>query len=189
MRNLFVKDAELVRLLQSGDMGAFDQLFNRHKELVYNVARKMMGNEDDALDLLQEVFLRAYQKIGKFEPNPASFSTWLYRLTVNLCIDELRKRKKSATIVPLEEGLSEMQADTSEDNAISRDVERQVYKALDSLKEKERAIVILKDLEGLTYKEIAEVFKCSVGRVKSRLHEARQKLKTILEGDTDLLNA
>lgn len=183
-----MEDVELVRLLQNGDMGAFDQLFNRHQELVYNVARKMMGNEDDAQDLLQEVFLRVYEKIDKFKPKPASFSTWLYRLTVNLCIDELRKQKKDATIVPLEEALSEMQADTPEDNALSGDLERQVYKALDSLREKERVIIILRYMEGLSHEELAQVFKCSVGRVKSRLHEARHKLRTILERETDLLN-
>ena len=76
--------------------------------------------------------------------------------------------------------------DTPEDQAMLNDRERQVWEALDSLKEKERAIIILKDMEGLSYKEIAEVFKCSLGRVKSRLHEARQKLKAILETKTEI---
>lgn len=186
-----MEDIELVQLLQNGDMGAFDQLFGRHKELVYNVARRMMGNEDDALDLLQEVFLRLYQKIDKFRPKPASFSTWLYRFTMNICIDELRKRKKNGNTMMLNEEISETQfgnrVDTPEENAISMDAERQIYKAMNSLRDKERAIIVLRYMEGLSYQEISEIFRCSVGRVKSRLHEARQKLKNILETQTDLL--
>jgi RNA polymerase sigma-70 factor (ECF subfamily) len=138
------------------------------------------------MDLTQDIFLKAYQNIGKFRFTSA-FSTWLYRLAVNLCIDELRKRKKIGNPVPLEEALSESDADTPEDNVISSDTERQVWEAINSLKEKDRAIIVLRDIEGLSYKEIAEVFKCSLGRVKSRIHEARQKLKMILEKETELL--
>jgi RNA polymerase sigma-70 factor (ECF subfamily) len=146
----------------------------------------MMNNQEDAQDLTQEIFLKAYQNISKFKFTSA-FSTWLYRMTVNLCIDQLRKRKRSANTMPLEEAVLQADENTPEDHAISKDRERQVWEALDSLKEKERAIIILRDIEGLPYKEIAEVLKCSLGRVKSRLHEARQKLKVVLETRTELL--
>lgn len=180
-----MEDADLVRLCQNGDMAAFEQLFHKYQERVYGTALRMMSNKEDALDLTQEIFLKAYQNIHKFKSTSA-FSTWLYRLSVNLCIDELRKRKRLANTVPLEEAVSQADANTPEDYAISKDRERQVWEALNSLKEKERAIIILRDMEGLSYKEIAEVFKCSLGRVKSRLHEARQSLKAILETETDL---
>jgi len=179
-----MEDADLVRLCQNGDTAAFEQLFYKHQERVYSTALRMMSNQEDAQDLTQEIFVKAYQNIRKFNFRSA-FSTWLYRLAVNMCIDELRKRK-SANTMPLEEAISQADANTPEDYAISRDTERQVWNAINSLKEKERAIIILRDIEGLSYKEIAEVFRCSLGRVKSRLHEARQKLKTILETETEL---
>jgi RNA polymerase sigma-70 factor (ECF subfamily) len=184
-RSYCMEDADLVRLCQNGDMAAFEQLFHKYQERVYGTALRMMSNKEDALDLTQEIFLKAYQNIHKFKSTSA-FSTWLYRLSVNLCIDELRKRKRFANTVPLEEAVSQADANTPEDYAISKERERQVWKALNSLKEKERAIIILRDMEGLSYKEIAEVFRCSLGRVKSRLHEARQSLKAILETETDL---
>ncbi len=181
-----MEDAELVRLCQDGDMAAFEKLFYKYQERVYSTALRMMSNQDDAMDLTQDIFLKAYQNIGKFRLTSA-FSTWLYRLAVNLCIDELRKRKKAGNPAPLEEALSESDGDTPEDNVISSDTERQVWKAINSLKERDRAIIVLRDIEGLSYKEIADVFKCSLGRVKSRIHEARQKLKVILEKETELL--
>jgi RNA polymerase sigma-70 factor (ECF subfamily) len=185
-----MEDADLVRLCQNGDMAAFEQLFYKHQDRVYGVAYRMTNNEEDALDLTQEIFLKAYQKIDKFKFSSA-FSTWLYRLAVNLCIDELRKRKRTANTMPLEEvantGMDTCATmDTPEDHVISQDRERQIWNAINSLKEKERAIIVLRDIEGLSYKEIAEVLKCSLGRVKSRLHEAREKLKTTLETETEL---
>ncbi|MBM3211257.1 sigma-70 family RNA polymerase sigma factor [Candidatus Poribacteria bacterium] len=180
-----MEDADLARLCQKGDMGAFEELFNKHQKQVFHISYRMTNNREDASDLTQEIFLRAYQKIGKFDSR-SSFSTWLYKLAVNLCIDELRKRKKSANVLPLEEALANADPDTPENLAILNDRERQVWEALDSLKEKERAIIILKDIEGLSYDEIAKVFKCSLGRVKSRIHEARQKLKSVLEKKDEL---
>ena len=190
-RNCLMEDAELVRLCQNGDMAAFEQLFHKYRERMYGIAYRMMGNQEDAMDLTQEIFLKAYQKIGKYNFKSA-FSTWLYRLAVNLCIDELRKLKSVHTLSVAEtfpEGaVMQMDGNTPEDHAILKDREKQVWEAINLLKEKERAIIILRDMEGLSYKEIAKVFKCSLGRVKSRLHEARQKLKAILEDKTELLN-
>jgi len=141
----------------------------------------MINNREDALDLTQEIFLKMYQNIGKFIYK-STFSTWLYRLAVNVCIDELRKRKK-INEMPLPDSFSQTYADrdTPEDCAISNEEEHLIWEAIGSLKEKERAILILRDVEGLSYNEIASVLKCSVGRVKSRIHEARVKLKAALE--------
>jgi len=180
-----MEDADLVRRCQNGDMAAFEQLFYKYQDRVYSTAYRMMNDQEDAQDLTQEIFLRAYQRIGKFDFRSA-FSTWLYRLAVNLCIDELRKRKRSANTTPLEEAVLQADENTPEDHVMSRDREKRVWDAINSLKDKERSIIILRDIEGLSYKEIAEVLKCSLGRVKSRIHEARQKLKAILETETDL---
>jgi RNA polymerase sigma-70 factor (ECF subfamily) len=185
----FMEDADLVRLCQKGDMSAFEQLFHKHHKRIYNVAYRITNSREDAQDLTQDIFLKAYQNMGKFKFK-SEFSTWLYRLAVNTCLDEIR-RKKPSNVISItdsssDEALSQTDGYTPEDHAIKKDRERQIWKAINTLKEKERAIIVLKDIEGLSYKEIAEVFKCSLGRVKSRLHEARQKLKEALETETDL---
>jgi len=190
-----MNDTDLVRLCQNGDMTAFEQLFRRHQDRIYNIAYRMMNNREDALDMTQEIFIRAYQKIKDFNFRSA-FSTWLYRLALNLCTDELRKQKSKKKIEISADDLglttdvmSVIQVDenTPEDNVISKEQEKQVWDAINSLKDKDRAIIILRDMEGLSYEEISDVLKCSLGRVKSRLHEARQKLKDILETNTELL--
>jgi RNA polymerase sigma-70 factor (ECF subfamily) len=187
-------DTGLVRLCQNGDMTAFEQLFRRHQDRIYGIAYGMMNNREDAFDLTQEIFIRVYQKIGDFNFKSA-FSTWLYRLALNLCTDELRKQKSrrkreisTTELGSLAEVSAIMQVDenTPEDYAISKEHEKQIWDAINSLKDKDRAVIILRDVEGLSYEEISEILKCSLGRVKSRLHEARQKLKAILETNTDL---
>ncbi|MBD3181133.1 sigma-70 family RNA polymerase sigma factor [Candidatus Poribacteria bacterium] len=185
--NLEMEDAELIRLCQEGDMSAFESIFRKHQNRVYNVTYRMMGNQDDAMDMTQDIFVKAYQKIGKFNFK-SSFSTWIYRIAVNHCIDELRKRKRNGQSVPLEEAITKADETTPEKQAVLNDRQQNVWKAINSLKDKDRSIIILRDIEGLSYKEISKVMKCSMGRVKSRIHEARQKLKKILEEQTELWN-
>jgi len=177
-----MEEAVLIQNCQNGDKTAFEQLFHRYKEQVYNVAYRMTNNREDALDLTQEIFLRAYHKINKFNFRSA-FSTWLYKLAVNFCIDEHRKRK------PVTESLSIgakslVERRTPEDDAISNERKMQIWEAINSLKAEDRAMVILRDMEGLPYEEIAKILRCSIARVKSRLHEARQKLREILKTET-----
>ena len=172
-----MEDDDLVRLCQNGDIPAFDTLFHKYRDKIYSTTYRMINNQEDALDLTQEIFLKVYQKIGKYDFKSA-FSTWLYRLAVNVCIDELRKRKKMNFVE-----LTEIQIDkrTPESQLLSKEEEELVWKALNSLKEKERAILVLRDMEGLSYDEISSILDCSMGRVKSRIHEAREKLKITLE--------
>lgn len=180
-----MEDVELVKLCQEGDINAFDILFQKHRDRMYGVAYKMVGNQEDALDLTQEIFLKAFQKIDKFNYKSA-FSTWLYKLAVNVCIDELRKRK-SVREYPTEDTFQQILVDndTPEDETISNEQEEILWKAINSLKEKERTVIILRDMEGLSYDEIASTLKCSLGRVKSRIHEARNKLKLALQSDAE----
>lgn len=181
-----MEDVELVKLCQKGDTVAFERLFQMYRDRVYGVAYKMVNNQEDALDLTQEIFLKVYQKIDKFNFK-SSFSTWLYRLAMNVCIDELRKRKPD-TEYSIDDSLRQMSSDsdTPEEEAISNEREEILWKAINSLKEKERMIIILRDMEGLSYNEIAETLKCSLGRVKSRIHEARNKLKSVLQENAGL---
>jgi RNA polymerase sigma-70 factor (ECF subfamily) len=175
-----MEDIELVGLCQKGDTGAFDRLFYKYRDKIYRTAFRMINNPEDALDLTQEIFLKAYKNINKYNFK-SEFSTWLYRLAINLCIDELRKRKNSNEVLmdSIPENL--IYSDTPEDIILSEEQESLIWKALNSLKEKERVVIVLREMEGLSYEEIANVLKCSLGRVKSRIHESREKLKKALE--------
>ena len=175
-----MEDIELVGLCQKGDTNAFDRLFYKYRDKIYRTAFRMINNPEDALDLTQEIFLKAYKNISKYNFK-SEFSTWLYRLAINLCIDELRKRKNSNEVLmdSIPENL--IYSDTPEDIILSEEQESLIWKALNSLKEKERVVIVLREMEGLSYEEIANVLKCSLGRVKSRIHESREKFKKALE--------
>lgn len=176
-----MEDDELIKLCQDGDKTAFEMLFRKYNKLVYGIAYRMTNNKEDALDLTQDIFLNIYQNINKFKFK-STFSTWLYRISVNMCIDELRRRKKYNNASETEsQNQIEIDERTPEDYAISNERERLIKEAINSLNEKDRAIIVLRDIEGLSYNEIADVLKCSLGRVKSRIHEARKKLKVFLE--------
>ncbi|MEK7395498.1 MAG: sigma-70 family RNA polymerase sigma factor [Candidatus Poribacteria bacterium] len=175
-----MEDIELVGLCQKGDTDAFDRLFYKYRDKIYRTAFRMINNPEDALDLTQEIFLKAYKNISKYNFK-SEFSTWLYRLAINLCIDELRKRKNSNEVLmdSIPENL--IYSDTPEDIILSEEQESLIWKALNSLKEKERVVIVLREMEGLSYEEIANVLKCSMGRVKSRIHESREKFRKALE--------
>ncbi|MBC8229584.1 sigma-70 family RNA polymerase sigma factor [bacterium] len=175
-------ERELVKRCQSGDEYAFEQLFYRYQEKVYNVAYRMMGNRQYAEEVTQDVFFRVYQKLSSLKETSA-FSTWLYRITSNLCVDEINRRKKQ----PVEEPFSKEAFDSfcsdfnPEDKVIANEEQALIWKSINSLKPEYRIIIILRDIEGLSYKELKQALKCSMGRVKSRLHDARRELKTVLK--------
>lgn len=184
----------LIQRLKRGDERAFEQIFHRYQEQVYNVAYRMVGNRETAEDMTQEVFLRVFQKIRGFKGKSA-FSTWLYRLTVNLCVDHIRKQR-AHPVESLEElvGNSEMDVDaaflvdemTPEDELVLKERRAAVQRIINSLPDKLRAVIILREIEGLSYKELAEALSCSMGRVKSLLHEARIELKRRIEQNRHL---
>jgi len=178
-------DAALVTRARDGDRAAFDQLVIRHEDRVYNMALRMLGNADDALDLAQEVFLSAYRALGTFE-SKSLFSTWLYRVTVNRCRDELRRRAtvKHTRPRPLggpagEDAPSDPPARGASpaDAAILRESLDLVSAAVAALPEDAREALVLRDVEGLEYEEIASVLEVPVGTVRSRLHRARSLLR------------
>lgn len=174
-------EREIVKRCQSGDAHAFEQLFYKYQEKVYNIAYRMMGNRQDAEDVTQEVFFRVYQKLASFKFKSA-FSTWLYRITANLCLDEIRRKKRSIEEVFSQDELYSFCSNFNpEDKVIADEEQALLWEAINSLKTEYRIIIILRDIEGLSYKELKQVLKCSMGRVKSRLHNARRELKTILK--------
>lgn len=178
------EELALMRRAQKGEVAAFEQIVTAYERKVYALALRSTGSEADAADLTQEAFLRAWRSLGKFRGDSA-VSTWLYRITMNLCIDF--SRKKSLQAVPLtdEEGaelpLPDTRAANSPEAALDRnELSRELQAALGLLSEEHRQIVILRDVSGLAYQEIAKMLGLEEGTVKSRLARARKNLRTIL---------
>ena len=181
-------DLEKVRAAQAGDREAFDYLVERHKDIVYAVAYRFARDPDLALDLSQNAFIRAYRGIKSFKGR-SSFSTWLYRIAMNTCIDWTRKKARSVDSLAVPEEVAEYAGSEPivaspprepGTDALSSELGEQIQRAIDLLPEYHRSVFVLYEIEGLSYKEIAEVVGCSIGTVMSRLHYARKKLRTML---------
>lgn len=179
------REQEWIARAKAGDMQAFEALILQHEKIVYNVALRMMNHSEDARDISQEVFLKAYKSIGQFDER-AMFSTWLYRITTNTCIDELRRRKGKQSYsleeeLESEEGSMQRQiadeGETPEESLLRAERADELKKALAQLTEEHRLAVILRDIRGLSYEEIAEIMNLPMGTVKSRISRARNQLK------------
>lgn len=183
-----MQDELLIRRAQSGDEGAFEQLLLAHQKSVYNLCLRMAGNPDDALDLSQEAFIRAWRALGQYQFD-AAFSTWLFRLTSNVCIDFLRRQKRqqhmSLTVTdddePGEEFTVPDPAPGPEEQAVHNERRQAVARAMAALPEDYRAVMQLCAVEELSYEQIAEILDIKVGTVKSRLARARTQLRKILK--------
>lgn len=189
-------DRDLVERCRGRDAAAFDEVVDRHKAKIYNYLYRMMGNAADAEDLTQEVFVRLYTSLDSFR-SQASLNTWLFRIAGNLCIDHFRRsRKHRAVAFSLDEPLDrdtpeaggsqthEVADLTYEPHRVAERAEtaQQIQQALQQLPEKLRAVLILHDVEGMPYEEIAQVVACPLGTVKSRLFNARLQLRQRLTG-------
>ena len=174
-------DETLIRQAAAGDQNAFAALLAAYQKPVYNLALRMTGSPDDALDLSQEAFLRAWRGLSGYRFD-ASFSTWLYRLTGNVCIDFLRRRKPNVSLTSMaEQGFDPPDAAaTPEESALRREDGDEVRRAIALLPEDMRTVLILSALEGKRYEEIADITGVAVGTVKSRLNRARLRLSEIL---------
>ena len=181
----------LIQKSQQGDMDAFEQLLLRYEKKVYTIAYKYMGNAEDASDLAQEALIKAYQSIGTFR-GESSFATWIGRITANRCLDELRKRKRLQTTsldeeLELEEGSVQKEIasekDTPEQHTIRQETVQYVQHKLAQMREEYRLVLVLRELEGHSYEDIAEMLNCSLGTVKSRISRARNYLKELVLAD------
>lgn len=178
---------DLIRRAMDGDADAFEQLVLAHQKQVYNLCLRLSGNPDDACDLSQEAFLRAWRSLRQYQFG-AEFSTWLYRLTQNVCIDFLRWQKRQKT-VPLqmedESGETERPlpdpAPGPEEQAQSSELRQTLMAAIQQLPADYRDILVLRAVDDLPYEQIAELLGLKLGTVKSRLARARLQLKKILE--------
>ncbi|MDO8682953.1 MAG: sigma-70 family RNA polymerase sigma factor [Armatimonadota bacterium] len=170
-----VSDRELVLRAQKGDLKAFDELVLRHNQRVYILARRILGNHEDALDVHQEAFLRAWKSIRKFRGD-SEFSTWLYRITVNSCLSRKRIREQSRDHVEFDEEIAGHSGSFSTNSLEQTESVIAARQILSSLPERYRVFLILRELDGRSYEEIAEIMDCSVDTVKTSLYRARKQL-------------
>jgi len=180
-------DVELVAAAKRGDQDAFGILVERHQSLVYSLACRMVGSPEDAADLSQEAFLRAWRGLPRFDARSA-FTTWLYRLTSNVCIDFLRReRRRSEVSMTVENEDGEHQLDLPDERWSPEQLwEKQETRAtlergLAALSPEHRQILLLREIEGLSYAEIARILDLEEGTVKSRLSRARLALRAYLK--------
>jgi RNA polymerase sigma-70 factor, ECF subfamily len=182
-----LSDEKLVRLAQRGDMLAFEELVARHRDKIYARAFSMVRNEDDAIDLSQEAWVKAWQRLKQFQ-GESSFVTWMTRIVINLCLDHLRKTKRhraeSIELMEEESGGVERQMPVVQINpteGLERgEIRQRIDKALGQLSYEHRTVLILHEFEQLEYKEIAKRMQCSIGTVMSRLFYARRRMANLL---------
>lgn len=180
-------DNELVEAAKSGDMAAFEELVARHRDKIYARAFSMMRNEDEALDLSQEAWVKSWQRLQQFH-GESSFGTWMTRIVINLCLDQLRRRKRQRTesIEEMDEesGGVERQMPVVNVNPTERlergELRKRIDHALSQLSNEHRTVLVLHEFEEMEYKEIAKTMQCSIGTVMSRLFYARRKMASLL---------
>lgn len=183
-------DLEIVRRVQAGDVAAFDALILKYRERVHGIVYHLTANREDAADLTQDAFIKAFQSIQRFS-GQSSFFTWLYRIAVNSALSHLRKARLrsffSLERIDSDEPVAKEIIDALTDkqggerDAYVRELQEKLNAAMQKLSIKHRTVVTLFEIEGLSHQEIADVMECSVGTVRSRLHYAKQLLQAELQ--------
>jgi RNA polymerase sigma-70 factor (ECF subfamily) len=193
---VILEDEQLLARLWAGERAAFEELVNKYNSTIYNLAVRLLGNTEDARDITQDVFLKVYNNIAYFQ-GKSSLRTWIYRITVNhianqqrwwrrrwswlnLSLDTPRRVNNEQTSVTIGERLVAMEL-TPEQQTLVNEKRRLLAIALGKLKFEFRTVVILRDIEGLSYEEIAETLEISVGTVKSRISRGREELREYLK--------
>ena len=188
-------EKDLIRRAKSGDQDAFGQLVLAHQNKVYTLCVHMVTNREEAEDLAQEAFLKAWRSLSSFQEE-SSFATWMHRLTTNVCLDHLRKqarRQNISTAVSLddeESGWTEPDDHTQDPQRRleQREQRELLAKALNELPEHHRRLIIMREVSGLSYQEIADALDADLGTVKSGISRARERLRKILLRDGNFFN-
>lgn len=183
-RTTAIDDHELVLAARKGDRDAFRTLFERHHRRAYALAFGVLRHQDDALDVVQDAFIKAHKYLDKFEGN-SSFYTWLYRIVMNLAIDHLRKHRRvkpveldESRLEDTDEGLLPKMLGANPGRALQdKEIRIRIDRALEQLSENHRAVLVMRELEGLSYEEMAQTMDCSKGTIMSRLFHARRNMQ------------
>ena len=179
-------DEELVARSVAGDLDSFNQLVLRWERPIYALAYRVIGREEDARDVCQEAFMRAFRALGGFK-GEAKFSSWLYRITLNLCRDWIRRERRTPVMQPPEGvdlvslSIDQTPSESVEDLIARRDLSRAVAKVMALLPEDQRTAIILKEYHGLTFQEIADLLDCPLSTVKTRLYQGLSVLRRRLD--------
>ena len=187
-------EKKLVEKAKSGDIKAFEKLIEDHQKKVFNIALRMIGDYDEASELAQEAFLKAYKSIKSFKGD-SLFSTWIYKITTNVCLDEIRRKRKK--LISLDEDIehdgSEFKRQIKDHSpgpeslAENNELKRMVKESINLLPEDYKIVIVLRDIQGFSYEEISRIIKCPIGTVKSRINRARRALKKILQKNGELI--
>ena len=189
------EEAKIIRAVVDGNTNAFEDLVLEYQKQVYHITLKMTGNEEDAFDLSQETFLKAFRALPTFR-GEAGFGSWLYRMAANLCIDFLRKKKRQGggQLISLDEEEEDRRPRELPDlryepqGALEKKEMRQkVQEGLQRLPHEQRLILVMRDVEGFSYQEISDALKIELGTVKSRIYRARAHLARLLTEDGNFL--
>ena len=187
------QELRTVQKVLKGDTNAFEQFVTEYEKIVYNIALRMTGNSEDAADMTQEAFIKAFNSLQSFRGD-SKFSVWLYRIATNVCLDFLRSRNRKPTVslsVEDNEG-DDVELDIADESQspevlLERGITRDsVRRGLDSLTPEYRQILLLREIQGLSYEEIAQSLNLEVGTVKSRIFRARKKLCAFLVNDGNI---
>lgn len=188
-----IDEKELIRQAKNGDLKAYEQIIGLYEKKVFSTIYYMVKNDNDVEDIAQEVFIKIYRNLNSFKEE-SSLYTWIYRITINVCIDELKKRKKVVYLdekIETKDGEIEFQvSDTGKslhELTEEKDLREILLKCVRKLSEDQRTMIILRDIKGFTYMEIAEMTKMNLGTVKSKINRARSALKQLLEEDGTFL--
>lgn len=180
-------EAVLLKKIKEGDIASFELLIAEYQVYAYNIAYRMLGNTEDAKDITQEALIKVYKSISKFKET-SNFSTWLYRIVMNTCKDELKKRKEVTLSLDKEietqDGTLSIEIGDERLNPSKilerNEVSHLVQEAINTLPDSNRMVIVLRDIQGLSYEEISQVIKEPIGTVKSRINRGRGMLKKIL---------
>lgn len=169
----------LIHRCKKGDLTAYEILISNYEKKVFNIVYGLIGNEEDAKDIAQETFIKAYRKIKSFKEE-SSFSTWIYRITVNTSKDFLKKDKDTLSIHELENEIGSRAIDNPQEQYERFEEGQQIRELLENLKEDYRNVIVLRDIQGFSYEEIAKILDINLGTVKSRISRGRGQLKALL---------
>lgn len=187
-----LEDKALVKMAQDGNARAFRILMERYQRKVYAVALGFLRNQEDALDVVQEAFIKVHRYIGKFEGN-SGFYTWLYRIVANLCIDFLRRKKRQRG-VEFDDGIRHDQTEAHSGTDLThltqlgdpremlrrKEILDAVTDSLEHLSDKHRSVIVMREFQGMSYEEMAQAMDCSKGTIMSRLFHARKNMQKLL---------
>ena len=186
-----VSELDLVKRCQEGDSEAFDELVTRYRTRVFGMIYNMVHSEQDAWDLAQDSFVKAWKSIKRFR-GQSSFYTWIYRIVMNVTIDWLRKKQVKAGGAEFDDSIQLKEVDPASktlpkqdalpsEQMEQREIRTEIDKAIAQLSPEHRAVILMKEIDGMQYHEIAETLGCSIGTVMSRLFYARKKLQNLLK--------